>query len=327
MAAVDLCFLVPGVPADGDAAAEHARRLAAAGHAVTVALCDERPSGRVQARDGEPHVVGLEDALGPHFDVVVAFDWTTTVHLLSVDATRHAYHVERFAHEQLGTWQVERIAAQLSYDLPVDFLAGTPWAARALADVRPDARCVAVTRGVARGTSGGDVVVVLDGDPLPDVLAGRVVIAANSLPGVDDVIRHGENGFLVEPEDDRGAQRFAELLGADDALRERLAAAAKATPWPDPDEAAQAMVAALEELLADEPPAAARWPVRLMGDAMAGVAVFRAEHAALTAYAQRLEGDEAYLMAVKLRQAWHERVPGGVRRLLKPLLRRLRPGS
>ena len=48
----------------------------------------------------------------------------------------------------MGTWQAERFAAQLAYDLPVDFLATGDWLAAELRDLRPDARCVVVPRGV-----------------------------------------------------------------------------------------------------------------------------------------------------------------------------------
>jgi hypothetical protein len=56
---------------------------------------------------------------------------------------------------------------------------------------------------------------------------------------------------------------------------------------------------------------------------MAGVAVMRADYAALTGYVERLERDEAYRAGLAVREAWR-RVPGALRVLLKPLLRLLR---
>ena len=50
----------------------------------------------------------------------------------------------------MGTWQAERFAAQLAYDLPVDFIAAAPWVRDALADLRPEARTVLVTSGAPR---------------------------------------------------------------------------------------------------------------------------------------------------------------------------------
>jgi hypothetical protein len=323
MRPVDLCFLVPGVPADGDAAAEHAPRLAAH-HAVTIALCDERPPGAVKPRPGQPRVVALETALADRYDIVIAFDWTAAVHLFSFDSGRHAYYVEAFAHEQTHGAHAQRIVAHLSYDLPVDFLTGAPWVARALAQSRPDARQIAVTRGVARADSDGDAVVIVEGDPLGDVLAGRVVIASSALPGIDDIIDHGINGFLVEPDDDRGAQRFVDLLAGDDAMRERMSAVARATPWPDPDEAAEAMDAALATLVAEPPPDAARWPVRLMADAMASAAVFTTEYAALQTRVDQVSGDDAYRAGVVVRSWWQRIAPAPLRAALSPLLRALR---
>jgi hypothetical protein len=326
---VDLCFLLPGVPAPADAAGGLARRLAAT-HDVTLALCDERLAATTAARSGEPLLASLEQALGRRFDAAIAFDWTSTVHLFSVDAACHAYWVDGFAHEQMGSWQAERIAAQLSYDLPVDFVAAAPWVREVLADLRPDARCELVTAGApAPAAAAEPVVVALEGDaldgPLSAMAAGSAVVASTALRGVGDVVRHGENGFLVEPDDDRGAQRFVALLERDAGLLARVRAAARETAaaWPSWDDAAREFEAALGRLMAQPAPAAARWPVRLMADAMAGVAVMRADQAALTAHVERLERDEAYRAGVAIRDAWR-RVPGVLRALLKPLLRLLR---
>lgn len=281
---MDLCFLVPGVPSDSDIAAQHARRLAGR-HAVTVASCADTTA----ARQGR-------------YDAVVAFDWTATVPLFAFDSARYVYHVDGFAHDRMGS-DPQRFAAQLSYDLPVDFIAAAPWVARALAQHRPDARCLTVPPGVTREPAAPEAVIVLDGDPLPEVLAGRVVIASSALPGVGDVIEHGVNGFVVEPDDDRGPERFRALLADDREQLERMAAAARATAWPDPDEAAVAFEQALETIVAEPMPDAARWPDRLMADAMAAVAALAAPQTAAAALPAAKPGDRVRDAATRLRSA------------------------
>jgi hypothetical protein len=260
---VDLCFLVPGVAPGRGAAAQHAQRLGDR-HALTVASCADTTAARER-----------------RYDAVVAFDWTATAQLFAFDSARFVYHVDGFAHERMGR-DPQRLAAQLSYDLPVDFIAAAPWVARTLAQQRPDARCLSVTPGVARTADAAApaAIVVLDGDPLPDVLAGRVVIASSALEGISDVIEHGVNGFLVEPDDDRGAERFRSVLAGDREQLARMAAAARATPWPDLDEAAAAFEQALATIVAEPMPDAARWPDRLMADAMAAAAALAAQPAA-----------------------------------------------
>ncbi len=93
-----VCFITSALPAPA-AIAEYARRLDA-----DVAQ---------RAPDGE-------------YDVAVATDWAATAHLFEARAARHAFWVDHFAHRRMGTWQAERFAAQLAYDLPVDFIAAAP---------------------------------------------------------------------------------------------------------------------------------------------------------------------------------------------------------
>ena len=117
--AVRVCFLTSALPTPVPVA-EYARRLDAA-----VAT---------SAPDGE-------------FDVAIATDWRSTAHLFAVAAKRHAFWVDHFAHRRMGTWQAERFAAQLAYDLPVDFIAAAPWVRDTLAELRPEARTLLVTSG------------------------------------------------------------------------------------------------------------------------------------------------------------------------------------
>ncbi len=303
-----VCFLIPELPAP-DPVAQYARRLDAV-------VSDAVPSGE--------------------FDVAIATDWTTTARLFEVGATRHAFWVDHFAHRRMGTWQAERFAAQLAYDLPVDFLAAAPWVRDTLADLRPDARCLLVTSGppggaepgppVASGRAGGDPLRVhlagdgteraaLEGMEQPAVEAALgdadVVLLLSTVDGVlgaplagfrigatavvgpahdaADLVEHGENGFVADADDPRGASRFLDLLARDRELLARVQERARATgeAWPTWDRAADELRSALERLVSEDPPAQAHWPVRLMGDAIAGAAVFGQEHAALSAALHR----------------------------------------
>ncbi len=328
---MDVCFLTSSLPAP-EPIAVYARALGA--DVVT-----EPPAAQV--------------------DVAVAVDWHATARLFEVRAKRHVLWVDHFAHRRLGTWQTERFAAQLAYDLPVDFVAAAPWVRDALADLRPEARCVLVTSGrpapegepaasalearpsapasapaapgatpsgpgaapsaplrvhlagagderaafaamaepaVEARLEQADVVVMLSavdgvlGAPLDGFRHGATAVVG---PADDarDLVAHGENGFVADAGDPRGAARLLDLLARDRDLLGRLREAARATAaaWPTPERAAVEMEAALRRLLDEDPPDHAGWPVRLMADAVAAAAVFGREHATLTAEVHRLQ--------------------------------------
>jgi O-antigen biosynthesis protein len=322
---VRVLFLIPSLPAAAPIA-EYARRLDAV-------VATEPPA--------------------EEFDVAVATDWVTTARLFEVRATRHAFWVDHFAHRRMGTWQAERFAAQLAYDLPVDFVAAAPWVRDALADLRPEARTILVrtpapgSPGTAPSSGGGgplrvhlagggeegggdderaalsameepaeeaplaaaDVVVMLSavdgvlGAPLEGFLSGATAVVGPA-HDAQDLVVHGENGFVADADDVRGAARLLDRLARDRDLLARLQEAARATAarWPTWDDAAAQMAEALERIVAEDPPAQAQWPVRLMGDAIGGAAVFRQEIATLTAEVHRVRNEDAYRVAVQVRQ-------------------------
>jgi hypothetical protein len=371
MPRVRVCLLSPGLPgADpADAVGRHAAGLAGReGWDVVLALTEHRPGGERGAALGGARVLAVEHAIaGDGFDVAIATDWTSTARLFEVPAARHAYWVDGLAHHRIGAWNAERIPAQLSYDLPVDFLAASEAVAAELSDLRPEARCAVVRGGVDKGVFGGGardggggplrvVVVELDEeDPGREWAAAAVAEAAEPLaartlargagaeeragafadadavlmlspvggalgapleamhcgatcvvmPAADaeELVRHGVNGVLAEPDDVRGVARWLDHLARDrDWLAAlRAGAAETAAGWPDWDAASAVLAGALERLVAEPPPERSAWPVRLMADAMAGAAVFRNDHFVLAGELERVQNDEAYQAAAALR--------------------------
>jgi len=369
MAALKVCLLSPGLPGTdpADAVGQHARRLAGQeGVEVALALTEHRPAGDSAARFGDARVVAVETATQESFDIALATSWETTAHVFSVPATRPAYYVDHFAHRRMADWQADRFAAQLSYDLPLDFVAAGQWVVDALAQLRPGARCVVARAGVDKtvfaaggsegptvGSDGGagplrilvddrwladgdestaraalaqataphtaawleagddartraakyraaDVLLMLSpvdgvlGSPLEAMHCGTVPVV---LPagGQEELVRHVENGVVAEPDDLRGTARWLDQLAADHELPSRLRGAALATAeaWPSLDEATAELRAALEQLVAEPPPEDARWPERLMADAMAATAVLHNDHHVAAAYIRRLEVEAA----------------------------------
>ena len=340
-----VCLLTPALPAPAPVI-EYARRLAER-HDVVTALTERPPPSAAAG------VVPVAEAVaGPPFDVVLAMDWAATAHLFAVPAKRHVLWVDHFAHRRMGTWQADRFAAQLAYDLPVDFVAAAPWVRDALAELRPDARCLLATIGApepppADGPAaaadvtpplrvalagdgeepaafaamqepaeqvelddGPDVVVMLStvdgvlGAPLAAFRAGATAVVGPAHDAAD-LVEHGENGFVADADDLRGAARFLDLLARDRELLARLRAAAlkKGGAWPSWARSAEELEAALERIVAEDPPEQGRWPVRLMGDALAAAAVLRQELGALTLEVQRARAGDPRPPVVRLRES------------------------
>jgi hypothetical protein len=370
-----VCFLSPALPgADpGDAVGEHARRLAADhGLEVTVALSDP-PAGGAPARLGEARLLEISDALAERYDIAVATHWQATVRLFELDAGRYASLVERLEHHYMDELQANRIAAALSYDLPVDFLAASEHVAEQLCELRPDARCVLAPLGVAKdvfmpgeedgrgplrvavsgdqsavavvqamaeprelevidpasgatvraaGLAAADVALVLGAD---DRLAREAVHAgAACVATVEGVVEHDRNGLVTAPHDVAGAARALDLLTRDRELLARLRAGALETARGIPalDTAAAAMARALELLVAEPPPEAARWPVRLMADATALATVFDNELQFRAKELERINSDAAHVLAARAREVLEQPRLAPARRLVRAARRR-----
>jgi len=273
MAVLRLCVLAEGLPAGDDPVARVAAELSA-DHEVVVAPV---PAGSVD---------------GP-FDVAVATSWQSTVHLFGVQATRYVELVSTLEFESMDAWQAERLAAMVALDLPVDFIATDPAIEASLRQLRPDARVVLGRLPLAPAAAD----VVLEGSPVPAMLAGSAPIVLSSNAGP---VEHMVSGLIAEPDDPADVERLRAQLADDPELAARLADGARAAVADWPADASE-LLAALQEILATPPPESARWPHRLMGDVMAGVALLRQDHFEASAYIKRLENDETYVAAQKVR--------------------------
>ncbi len=315
---MDVCLITEGLGARTP--------LHDAGVELTLAV---RSTGPLPARHEGAPVIGVDAARGRRFDLAVAGDWRSCAHVFAVPAQRRALWLDAMPYERLEPDDPQRAAALLALDLPLDFLVAGEWMRDALAALRPEARCHVVVPGLegtepAPGVDG--VVVVPDGDAgkVRAAFSSGATVVAVAVEAIDALVEHRVNGLLVEPGDDRATPRALDLLRADPELLERLRAGAAATvaAWPTPAAAGEAMRDALDAILAEPPPDAATWPVRLMGDAIAQAAIQResrdAERAALQADRETdahsrelalarehaLEASGAYRMARRAQAVW-----------------------
>jgi hypothetical protein len=273
MAVLRLCVLAEGLPAGDDPVARVAAELSA-NHEVVVAP------------------VPLEGVSGS-FDVALATSWQATVHLLGVEAARHVELVSSLEFEAMEGWQAERLAAVVALDLPVDFIATDPAVHAALSALRPDARVLLGRLPLVASPAE----VVLSGSPVPAMLAGSAVVV---LPSNAGPVEHMVSGLIAEPDDPSDVERLRARLASEPELAARLGERARAAVADWPTDGSE-IAAALTDIVASPPPESARWPHRLMGDVMAGVALLRQDHFEASAYIKRLENDEAYVAAQKVR--------------------------
>jgi glycosyltransferase involved in cell wall biosynthesis len=130
---------------------EHCRRLARLpGWEVFLVLARERDE-----RDwiGYPEldriqVIDRDQALDLSFDVAVATWWETTYTLFQLRARRYAFFIQSLEDRFYLADQAGRLAAKLTFDLPVAFITEAAWIKRLLARLRPDAPCFWVRNGI-----------------------------------------------------------------------------------------------------------------------------------------------------------------------------------
>ena len=389
-----VCLVSPTPPGaePEDVAGRRATALAGReGVELTVALTEAPAEGGA---------VALDDVLAEDFDVALAAHWLGTVRLAEVRAPRRALLADHLAHERLGPWQADRIAARLAYDLPLALVAVGRELAAVLRAERPDADVAEVPAATPDEAALGPVAATPPAhDPAAPVrvlalalreadpgagwagaalgrvtapheartlalgragrragrglrlgrrraapLAGRRRARAPPRGGPRGRDRdrrarrrarassssHGETGLLAEPDDVDGIARAVDLLAADRELlgRLRAGALAAAAARPTAADAAAALQEALEGL--PERPGAA-WPARLMGDAVAGVALYAQELHVLGARLRELEGDPAVAVGRRLRTVAEDPRLARVRRVAGPVAhrarRRLGPGG
>jgi O-antigen biosynthesis protein len=154
---------------------------------ICFVLADLRPSGgagvasahvRGLARDHgvEAELVTL-DALGDsrgRYDVAIATWWETLPALWQLDAARRALLLQSFEQRFYDRdAPFERLSAEATLALPLDFIAVAPWLRHALVELRPGARCRVVRPGIdkrvftpePRCPADGPLEVLIEGQP------------------------------------------------------------------------------------------------------------------------------------------------------------------
>ncbi len=128
---------------------DHVPRLIAAhGVELTVALTERAGQDFEDQRLAGAAVAEVDDLLDERFDVALAASWRACVHVFRVSAGSHALYVADFEHHRYASWEPERIAAALVYDLPLDLICEARWIAASLGELRPEARCALAMPGV-----------------------------------------------------------------------------------------------------------------------------------------------------------------------------------
>jgi hypothetical protein len=150
---VRVAFLLPSLSPSGGVAVAgaHAQALRQ-NHAVETELVVAAAGG--EAPEGVP-VRTLAEAGG--YDVAVATWWETAAWLSEIDATRRMILLQSFEQRFYGRdAPFDRMLAEATLALPVDFVAVAPWLRDMLVELRPSARCTVVRPGVDKTVFGGE---------------------------------------------------------------------------------------------------------------------------------------------------------------------------
>ncbi|MDA0164738.1 glycosyltransferase family 4 protein [Solirubrobacter ginsenosidimutans] len=123
------------------------------------------------------------------------------------------------------------------------------------------------------------------GPPLEAFHLGATCVVS-AVTGHEEYVEHGENGLVVEWDDDRGTSRALDLLARDRMLLHRLrwGALATARGWPSWDQQATVMAAALREVARRPPLAANGFDARMIAEVRGGIEA----HALVVAERDRL---------------------------------------
>jgi glycosyltransferase involved in cell wall biosynthesis len=168
---VRVCFVLPSLrPSGGVAVArQHAVELGRE-HGVEVELV-------VLERGREPlpgiAVHDLAEARGRPYDIAIGTWWQTAAALWELDAGRRAILLQSFEqrfYDADAPW--ERLSAEATLSLPLDFVVVAPWIRRALTELRPEARSWVVPPGIDKETFAADREVSRSG-PLRVLIEGQ----------------------------------------------------------------------------------------------------------------------------------------------------------
>jgi hypothetical protein len=186
---------------------EHARRLTDRRGWRVALVQAHRAEGAAwqhQKLAGLP-VLSLDAAGEERFDVAVATWWETTSSLFALSAHRYCYFVQSLEDRfYLPGQDADRLAAAVTYSLPVTFLTEARWIARALEEGRRGARCYYIRNGVDKHVFAlpDQVDVRLDG-PLRILIEGRMEVwfkgVGEALTAVD-AMREPHHVTLVCPD-------------------------------------------------------------------------------------------------------------------------------
>jgi O-antigen biosynthesis protein len=119
------------------------------------------------------------------YDVAIATWWQTVPALWQLDAGRRAVLLQSFEQRFYNRdAPFERLSAEATLSLPVDFIAVAEWLRDALLELRPGARCRVVAPGIDKGVFGWEERERIGG-PLEVLIEGQPTL---SFKGVDDAV-------------------------------------------------------------------------------------------------------------------------------------------
>jgi O-antigen biosynthesis protein len=115
----------------------------------------------------------LEEAVGRRYDVAVATWWRTAQALWKLDAGRRAMLLQSFEQRFYDRdAPFDRLAAEATLALPLNFVTASEWMRALLKELRPDARCWVVPPGVDKPVFASEDHVRRDG-PLRVLIEGQ----------------------------------------------------------------------------------------------------------------------------------------------------------
>jgi glycosyl transferase family 1 len=208
-----VAFVLPGLRASGGVgvATQHARLMRDALGVDAEVVVTGAGAGGVDPR---VPVRTLPEAREGHYDVAIGTWWETVAPALSLPAERHAMLVQSFEQRFYGREApFERLSAEATLALPVDFVVVGEWMRQLLADLRPGAHCRVVLPGVdkrvfagGRSERDGPLRVLIEGQPtLPFKGVQQAMAAVGAM-------REPVRSTLVALEPERGAELMVDRV-------------------------------------------------------------------------------------------------------------------